>query len=82
MTAETVNGWADRETWNCALWLDNDEGLYNMAMEFARQYRGKNIWGDFCDHLKEIGVTETPDGVAFDSADASQMASDWFEITE
>ena len=32
------NGHKNWTHWNVALWLGNDEGLYNLAME----YRGKN----------------------------------------
>ena len=27
------NGWADWTTWNCALWIGGDEGLYNIAKD-------------------------------------------------
>ena len=34
-TSETYNGWANYETWNVALWLGNDESMYNLARGFA-----------------------------------------------
>ena len=33
MNDDTYNGWANRETWAAALYLGNDQGLYNGARE-------------------------------------------------
>jgi len=30
---ETYNGWSNRETWAYALWLGNDQGLYDSMTE-------------------------------------------------
>ena len=30
---EGYNGWKNYETWNVALWLGNDESLYELARE-------------------------------------------------
>ncbi len=52
------NGYANYETWNVALWLGNDEGLYNLAKEY--RYRGYKALAE-C--LEEIDCVQTPDGV-------------------
>ena len=35
MTDEKYNGWTNYETWNVALWIDNDEGMYYTARDMA-----------------------------------------------
>ena len=35
-STQTYNGWANYETWNAALWMNNDEFLYNTAKACVR----------------------------------------------
>ena len=40
MTNKTYNGWANYETWNVALWIDNETlGSYETARDMARHAR-------------------------------------------
>ena len=41
--AMTYNGWANYETWNVALWMDNDEISYELARSSKNfsEYRKK-----------------------------------------
>ena len=56
----SYNGWENYETWNVALWINNDEGFYSLARE-AGNYE------DFVDALEGCGFNslKTPDGVSF-----------------
>ena len=58
----TYNGWANYETWNVALYINNDYGLYTMAKEIAEN---GGTYGDFCYMMKDLGSYKTPDGVSW-----------------
>jgi len=70
----TYNGWSNYETWNVALWIQNDEGLYNIARE-AGDYQS------FVQSISEF-MTQTLDGVRFDdpAVNVIQINSDVFDF--
>lgn len=39
METQEYNGWTNRETWATALWINNDQGLQDCAMDYARTSR-------------------------------------------
>ena len=62
------NGWANYETWNVALWIGNDKGLYNMARGFAHD---DGPYSAFASAMRELGGDighKTPDGVAWNDS--------------
>ena len=66
MTDTTYNGWKNFETWNVALWIGGDQGLYNFAKAFVS-------YDDFVANLKEVSGDssigyQTPDGVAWNDS--------------
>ena len=60
------NGWSDWTTWNCALWIGNDEGLYNWAKDIR-------AYGNFIQAMRMFGMKQTPDGAKWDEADFTEM---------
>ena len=82
-----MNGWANYETWNASLWIQNDEFLYNTAkacVEFAAE--GENPWTKFvrCMTEGQIGrhLITTGDGVAWNdpAIDAAEMNEMLWEL--
>ena len=65
MPKKEYNGWSDWTTWNCALWIGNDEGLYNMARNCV----------DYIDFINNVidFLPKTPDGAIWDEADVFEM---------
>ena len=74
-----MNGWANYETWNAALWIGNDEFLYNTAKACVTYAEGENPWTKFvrCMTGGDIGrfIGKTGDGVRWDdpAIDATEM---------
>ncbi len=69
----SYNGWNNYETWNIALWINNSEGLYNLAQECG-------CYEEFVKFLEEDA--QTPDGVKFNSPKVNvvQLNSDVFDF--
>ena len=67
------NGWENYKTWNVALWINNDEGLYNLAQECGD-------YQTFCDCVGSDAVTG--DGVRYNDPDVNvvQIDSTVFEF--
>ena len=58
------NGWKNRQTWNVALWINNDEPLYRSAVGFMASYKGKAPYAAFVKREGLSGST-TPDNIAW-----------------
>ena len=61
---DSYNGWKNRQTWNIALWINNDESLYRIAIEYVKQ--AKRI--SYISFVKyaELQGAYTPDRIKYD----------------
>ena len=57
----SYNGWKNHATWNVALWIGGDQGLYEFAKECGD-------YDTFRDSLRDVGQLETPDRVAYNDS--------------
>lgn len=60
----TYNGWKNRQTWNVALYIANEEPLYRAARAFMAKYAGKRPYAAF---IRSEGMERdrTPDNIGW-----------------
>lgn len=64
--SKEYNGHRSHSAWNVSLWLNNDEGLYNLARACIRLASNRNeAAARFVRELADQGVTKTPDGTPY-----------------
>lgn len=59
MERKQYSGWTNYETWNCKLWLDNDEGSQELQQDFLKSAQ----------HTKKVSVWTDEENVKFNLAD-------------
>lgn len=91
------NGWSNYETWNAAVWLDNDQGSYNTAREMAQEAydqaeaersftREERATLDLAKQLEKMIKEQDPlagqASMFSDLLTAALGEIDWYEISE
>jgi hypothetical protein len=71
------NGWKNRETWNVALWIGNEEPLYRAAVDFARNCKGRAVYRLFIER-EGLADTKTPDGIKWNGSKLDYRALNEF----
>lgn len=64
--SKSYNGWANYETWNVALWIGTDEGLYALARGVKRY--GYKAFQECIKELEGAIASHTPDGISWTDA--------------
>ena len=74
MSTATFNGWANWETWNVALWIQNEYHIYKVARQYDR-------YDALIPRLERMMGQMTPDGARWmdptiDTAALDEMLAD------
>ena len=63
---EEHNGRKNRQTWNVALWVQNDESLYRYALAYKKASKRPSRRGFV--QFASLEGRRTPDNIAFDGS--------------
>ena len=63
-------GWKNRQTWNVALWLNNDKSSYTGMVEYVKTQIKEGKTPTYRGCIKYLGLSmgSTPDGIAWNGS--------------
>ena len=63
----TYNGHKNWNHWNVSLWINNDQGLYNAALQYINDFKGnkQKAAAEMFAEIKRSGFNKTPDGAPY-----------------
>lgn len=72
------NGWKNRQTWNVALWINNDEPLYRAAVEYVKARRAANKKATYRGFINSAWLVgeRTPDNISYSGTRLDYAALD------
>ena len=82
MKEEGYNGWKNYETWCIALWIDNDEGLYDESRDIIRHKSVNDAASILKDWIDEMNPLMDDSSMWSDLMSAALSEVDWYEIAE
>ena len=80
----TYNGYANYETWNVALWLDNDQSDYANMQELTREHKDHpaQLADAIREYVEENHIPDLGATMAADLLGAAMSEVNWFELAE
>tara|TARA_E500000318_G_scaffold97203_1_gene97968 strand:- start:12 stop:425 length:414 start_codon:yes stop_codon:yes gene_type:complete len=91
MTQKRYNGWTNYETWNCKLWLDNEQSIYEMIQDKVDDYFIKSnqssdkVISSLTSFLKSYVESSSPElnpSMYSDMLNASLREINFYEISK
>lgn len=87
MTTETYQGWTNHPTWLCALWLNKDQSLQDMAQDVCRtngemlQEAAQSLH-DMVDDMLDDQLAQGRSGFVSDILSAFLADVNWKELAQ
>lgn len=84
MQEKTYNGWTNYQTWNVALWIENQRFLYTTAVNFMKNYTGTSPYKDYIKYM-HLSNQKTLDDVKWNDStlnhiELNQLMNEFKEI--